>query len=71
MSPIETAEEATRRAEAFIGRYHAYKRLISVHRQPDSWLLVYDVSILGPKDRVEIILDASTGDVTGYGPVEQ
>lgn len=70
-SPIRTAEEAANRADQFLARYHPFKTLLSVHQQQNSWKLVYDVAILGPKKKVVITLDAATGDVTDYGQVDE
>ena len=71
MPTIQTAEQAIARAESFLARYYVIKRLQSVRREKDSWWIVYDVSIFPPKEIVEITLDAGTGDVTAYGPVNK
>lgn len=71
MPPIQTLEQAPNRADQFIARYYVFKRLVSVRQESGSWRLVYDVNILPPAQRVEITLDAATGEVTGYGPAEQ
>ena len=71
MPPIQTAEEAATRADQFISRYYVIKRLLSVHRQGDSWRLVYDIGIFPPASKVEVLLDAATGNVTAYGPVDE
>ena len=68
MSLIRTAEEATVRAEQFLGRYHPFKRLVSVIRDGDSCRLVYDVGVLS-QEKMAMAIDVATGDVTEYGPV--
>jgi len=65
--PIQTAEEAAGRAEQFLGRYYAFKTLLSVRRDKDLWRLSYQVDIFAKK-QVEVTLDADTGDVVVYGP---
>ena len=71
MPEIRTAEEAADRAEKFLGRYYAFRTLKSASKEGRSWKLVYDTSIVPiAESLVEITIDASTGDVMGYGKVK-
>jgi hypothetical protein len=69
MAPIQTAEQATYRAEQFLNRYHPFKILMSVRREENTWRLVYNVSLFGQAEMAEITLDADTGEVISYDQV--
>jgi len=66
MSEITTAEDAIRKAELFLAKYYAFRRLESVKKEEDSWVVRFDVSIIGPKSIVTIKLDKKTGGVVEY-----
>lgn len=68
--PVRTAEQAATLADQFLSRYYSMKRLLSVYLTQDCWRLIYDIRVLSPAQKVEVLLDANTGDVTSYGPVE-
>jgi hypothetical protein len=63
--PIQTAEDAIQRAESFLGRYYAFRRLLAVRKEDIGWLLEFDVGLI-TKEVVRITLDASTGTVIEY-----
>ena len=64
--PILTAEDAAQRADLFLNRYYAFKTLLSVKKAGGLWHLVYDVSVIPPRTRVNLSVDADSGKVTAY-----
>ena len=66
MSEIITAEDAVRKADSFLSKYYIFHRLENVKKAGDSWVVRYDVSVIGPKNIVIIKLDAKTGSVVEY-----
>jgi len=70
MNEIKTVEQAVGKAEAFIIRYYAFHRLESVKKSADTWIVRFDVSVVGPKRIVTIRIDKNTGDVIEYTSAE-
>lgn len=70
MSEITTAEGAIRKAELFIDKYYPFRKLEGVRRVVNTWIVRYDVAVLGPKRIVTIKLDKETGDVIEYTSTE-
>ena len=66
MGEIKTAEDAISKAESFLAKYYAFRRLESVKKKEDGWVVRFDVSIIGPKIIVTIKLDKTTGEVVEY-----
>jgi uncharacterized membrane protein YkoI len=66
MSEITTAEDAIRKADSFLSKYYIFHRLETVKKEGDTWVVRYDVSVLGPKEITTIKLDAKTGSVVEY-----
>ena len=66
MSEVNNAEEAVRIADQFISKYYFIHKLEKVIRQDDVWVVEYDISILGPKERIRIRLDRNTGSILEY-----
>lgn len=66
MSDITAAEDATRIAEQLLNKYYSFYRLEMAKKIDGSWLVEYDVSILGPKQMITIKLDAKTGSILEY-----
>jgi hypothetical protein len=64
---IRTAEQAIDRASQFV-RTHGYytSRPTSAQRQGDHWIVLLDVSFLGPSKIVSLTIDPQTGDITGF-----
>lgn len=70
MSEIRMAEDAIRKAELFIDKYYPFRKLEGVRRVVNTWIVQYDVAVLGPKRIVTIKLDKETGDVIEYTSTE-
>ena len=70
MREITTAEDAIRKADLFITRYYPFHRLEGARRVANTWIVRYDVAVLGPKRIVTIKLDKETGDVIEYTSAE-
>jgi hypothetical protein len=66
MSEIVTAEDAIKKADSFLVQYYYFRRLEGVKKTEDSWVVRYDVSVIGPPKIVTIRLDAKTGSVIEY-----
>jgi hypothetical protein len=68
MPPINTAEDAIKKAELFLDKYHPFHKLTKVAREKDKWITEFDVSILG-SEIVRIEIDAQTGNIMEYGKI--
>ena len=66
MSEINTAEDAVRKADSFLDKYYLFRRLEGVKKTDDTWVVQYDVSLIGPKKMVIIKFDAKTGSLIEY-----
>jgi len=66
MSEINTAEDAVRKADSFLTKYYLFRRLEGVKKTDDTWVVQYDVSLIGPKKIVIIKFDAKTGSLIEY-----
>ncbi len=65
--PVRTAEEAIERANNFLSRYsYLTKRPISAKKEGESWEVSFDVSIFGPRQIVNLVIDAESGAVTEF-----
>ena len=70
MSEIATVEQAVQKAESFLIRYYTFLRLESVKKSANSWIVRFDVAVVGPKRIVTIKLDKDTGEVIEYVSAE-
>ena len=70
MSEIRTAEDAITKAESFVFKYYSFHRLETVKKAADSWVVRFDVAVLGPKQIVTVKLDKDTGDVLEFTSAE-
>lgn len=66
MSKVNNAEEAVSIADQFISKYYYIHKLEKVIQQGQVWVVEYDISILGPKERIRIKLDGNTGSIIEY-----
>jgi len=66
MSQIRTAEDAIRKADAFLTKYYLFRRLEGVKKVEDNWVIRYDVSVVGPKRIVIVKFDKETGGLVEY-----
>jgi hypothetical protein len=66
MPPIDTAEDAVKKAELFLEKYHLFHKLTKVAREKDKWITEFDVAILG-SEIIRIEIDAYTGSIMEYG----
>ena len=70
MSEIRTAEDAIEKAELFLMKYYPFRKLQSVRGAENSWIVRFDVAVIGPKIVVSITLDKYTGEVVEYTSAE-
>jgi len=70
MSEIRTTEDAITKAESFVFKYYSFHRLETVKKAADSWVVQFDVAVLGPKRIVTVKLDKNTGDVIEFTSAE-
>jgi hypothetical protein len=68
MPQIDSAEEAIKKSEVFLEKYHIYHQLKRAAREKDRWITEFDVAIVG-SEIVRIVLDAQTGNIIEYGKV--
>ena len=66
MNGIATAEDAVKKADSFLDKYYLFRRLEGVKKTGDSWVVQYDVSVIGPPKIVIIKFDAKTGSLIEY-----
>lgn len=66
MSEVNNAEEAVRIADQFISQYYYIHKLEKVMKQDEVWVVEYNISIIGPKERIRIKLDRNTGSIIEY-----
>jgi hypothetical protein len=65
MPVLETLEDAVRKADSFIDKYYAFRRLRKAKRQNGVWLVEFNVGIVRP-EIVTIKIDEKTGKVVDY-----
>lgn len=70
MSEIRTAEDAIEKAELFLMKYYPFRKLQGVRRAENSWIVQFDVSVIGQKIVVSMTLDKDTGEVIEYTGAE-
>ena len=65
--PIRTAEEAIERGNDFLSRYsYLTKRPISAKREGERWEVSFDVSIFGPRQIIQLVIDSESGAITEF-----
>ena len=64
--PIKTAEQAINRGDAFLSRFYLTRRPITTRQEGNQWKVVFDVSIIGPKQRVFLTIDSESGAITEF-----
>ena len=62
--PIATAEQAINRGKTFLSENnYLISRPISAKREGEQWTVVFNVSIIGPRQVVRMTIDSQTGDI--------
>ena len=65
--PITTAEQAINRGRAFLSdNSYMISRPTAAKREGDHWTVVFDVSVLGPRQVVRMTIDSQTGDINEF-----
>jgi hypothetical protein len=69
MPTILTVEDAINKADAFVSRYHMFKKLLSAQRiPPNAWVLEYDVGVL-IVDKIRLKIDGDSGAIVEFARV--
>ncbi len=66
MDKIASAEKAVQKADEFVEKYYLLRRLEEVKKVDSTWIVKYDVSILGPKEIITVNIDSATGEILEY-----
>ena len=62
---VKSAQKATEIATSLLKQYYGFLRPISASRQNNKWIVKIDVGLVTTQI-VEVVIDASTGNITSY-----
>ena len=65
--PITTAEQAITIGDRFLSRFnYLVKRPLSARQEKGKWEVVFDVSVIGPKQLVRLSIDSESGVIAEF-----
>ena len=70
MPAITTAEEAIDTGANLIRKYYTFLRPMTVRKEDQTWLVVFDVGALKVQ-RIEVRIDAETGSITEFDGISE
>ncbi|MBM3925973.1 MAG: hypothetical protein FJ320_08300 [SAR202 cluster bacterium] len=65
MPAFETLEDAVKKADSFIDKYYAFRRLRKAKKRDGAWLVEFNIGVVKP-EIVTIKIDEKTGKVVDY-----
>ncbi len=65
--PITTAEQAIDRGSEFLAKNnYLIRRPVSARQEGDQWKVVFDISILGPRQVLQLTIEAQSVDISEF-----